>query len=497
MFADLLPLLKHQLAQPNPTTHPTNPPPQPNPATHPAPPHHPDTPLNNKHHQENFEIAASPIPHLFLPTFRRSRAALLRMLRASLAAGDFKGAPVEELIEGCGLRASLHPNVLLAVLWASQANSVAAMFWALGFLLLPENARCLAAVRAEINQAAAEEAAAGDANNSSGSSSPWAKGSGGSRTTTTPTTRSRAKAAASEANQAAVHAAIVRLALDRRSVAARCVSETIRLRVHSIAIRLVAPGQRELVLQIPAAPAPAPAAAGLDDREDSSSRRRRRNSSSSSKAAEPPPPPSPSPAAAAAAPTRELRVPRGTMLAVCPFVSHHDGALFGGDGSAPWAYDPDRSPVQMEPGTVATSTAGFGFGGGFWRCPGRFFAELELALLLMAAARYLDLSIAAGGKGGGGGGRDAAAGGDAAAAGEAGGGVLAAAGRIASALLPKAVAEFGGVAAVAADGAFDRETARWEHSGDPGRLLPPVELRRLVGFKVPATGLLVDVDGRR
>lgn len=30
---------------------------------------------------------------------------------------------------------------------------------------------------------------------------------------------------------------------------------------------------------------------------------------------------------------------------------------------------------------------------------------------------------------------------------------------------------------------------RWRESGDPGLLLPPAELRRLVGFKVPAAEL--------
>lgn len=62
------------------------------------------------------------MPHLLLPTFRRSRRALLRALSASLAAGDFKGTPAAELLGGCGLREGLHPNVLLAVLWASQVR---------------------------------------------------------------------------------------------------------------------------------------------------------------------------------------------------------------------------------------------------------------------------------------------------------------------------------------------------------------------------------------
>jgi hypothetical protein len=72
--------------------------------------------------QENFEVAASPVPHLLLPAFRAARAELLRALRASIAAGDFEGTAGGELLDGCGLRAALHPNVLLAVLWASQVR---------------------------------------------------------------------------------------------------------------------------------------------------------------------------------------------------------------------------------------------------------------------------------------------------------------------------------------------------------------------------------------
>jgi hypothetical protein len=33
-----------------------------------------------------------------------------------------------------------------------------------------------------------------------------------------------------------------------------------------------------------------------------------------------------------------------------------------------------------------------GFGGGFWRCPGRFFAEMELALLLQLVLMQVELT---------------------------------------------------------------------------------------------------------
>ena len=46
------------------------------------------------------QVAASPVPHLFLPRFRSCRARLLRWFRQSLDLGDFKGTPVGELMEG-------------------------------------------------------------------------------------------------------------------------------------------------------------------------------------------------------------------------------------------------------------------------------------------------------------------------------------------------------------------------------------------------------------
>lgn len=46
------------------------------------------------------QIAASPVPHLLLPAFRRARHELLLMFKASIAAGDFRGTVVEQLL--CG-----------------------------------------------------------------------------------------------------------------------------------------------------------------------------------------------------------------------------------------------------------------------------------------------------------------------------------------------------------------------------------------------------------
>jgi hypothetical protein len=201
------------------------------------------------------------------------------------------------------------------------------MFWSIGFLLLPENAPHLAAIRKEIAAAAAEEAAAARAAAGSGAAGGPGSGGGGEAPTT--------------AAAAALRAALVRLALDRRSHASRCVAESIRLRVHSIAIRLA--GGKGIKWDLP----PAVATGSSSGSGGGSSGEGERQG--------------------VAGASRQLRVPPGTVLAICPFVSHHDDALFGGGAGSPWAFDPGRAPIQLEPGAVATSTAGFGFGGGFWR----------------------------------------------------------------------------------------------------------------------------------
>jgi hypothetical protein len=118
---------------------------------------------------------------------------------------------------------------------------------------------------------------------------------------------------------------------------------------------------------------------------------------------------------------------------------------------------------------------------------------MELSLLLMAAVHTLDLSLAPQaeweeGKVGGGARSGAAAGAGPPAP-------LRALSAAAAALLPASAAAWGGaVAAGRVPDACAAAAARWQHSGDPGRRLPPAELRRLVGFKVPAAPLRVDAS---
>ncbi len=190
-------------------------------------------------------------------------------------------------------------------------------------------------------------------------------------------------------------------------------------------------------------------------------------------------------------------MPKGCILAINPHASHHDPQLY----PDPCAFNPDRAPPDLGPegpsSTVVPAVAGLAFGAGVYRCPGRFFAEMEVALVaqLVLATRRITLRPAAAAEGGAEGGAGAAA-----AAAEL---ALGWVDRAAGAVLGKEAATWGvgaglpwptapgGRAAAAEEGEGD-----WlEHSGDPGRLLPAPDLRRLVGIKAPAGPLWVSVAG--
>lgn len=209
-------------------------------------------------------------------------------------------------------------NVLLAVLWASQANTVPATFWSLAFLLLPENAHHRLSITQQLlNQ---QDSASGDGatvqaqqqqHNTAPGRDPVPTASGG------------------------LLAAAFLLATDRKSCASRCVAESIRLRVQSIDVRV--------------------AAADLTLRTSTG---------------------------------QSLQVPKGRILAICPFESHHDSQLYpgmgpeilNGDGNcqpvqgscegseqrqtgqqgfSTWDFNPYREPMSVgDPGAIAPSVAG-------------------------------------------------------------------------------------------------------------------------------------------
>ncbi|KXZ53780.1 hypothetical protein GPECTOR_6g698 [Gonium pectorale] len=358
--------------------------------------------------EEGFELAASPVPHAFQPEFVRSRAQLLRLLGAADRRGWFKDTPAGQLLDRTtGLPVHLRPNLLLAVLWASQANTVPATFWSVAFLLLPENRLHKGAVLAEL-QAELQGVRA----------SPLGNANGGSNSTGSDAVRPSGSATSADGRRPSsseLVAAAARLAASRRSVVSRCCAEALRLRVQSIDVRV--------------------AAAPLD--------------------------------LPSSLPGGSLRLPRGRVLAVCPFESHHDMKLYGNQGASdPWVFDPSRPELKMgEGGAVVSGVAGLAFGGGPYRCPGRFLAEAELGLLGAAGSSDEPLpklqlqpqpQLAA----------------------VQGGSLLY--GLLAGAVGPKALAWGTGWF----DG-LDGPLQDWRTSGDPSGLLPPCDIRRLVGVKVP------------
>lgn len=91
-------------------------------------------------------------------------------------------------------------------------------------------------------------------------------------------------------------AAIVKLSLDRKSFVGKCAAEALRLRVPSIDVRIASSN-----LQL----------------------------STSTQ--------------------QMLRIPKGTILAICPFESHHDAGFYGSD---PWEFNPDRKGLSLGDGTA-------------------------------------------------------------------------------------------------------------------------------------------------
>lgn len=104
--------------------------------------------------------------------------------------------------------------MLLAILWASQANAVPATFWSLAFLLLPENKVHLDTVLSELKEEVVKDA-------------------GAIKQRKTPVV-------VDPSEKAAITQAAFRLSVDRKSSISRCVAEAVRLRVHSIDLRIAA-----------------------------------------------------------------------------------------------------------------------------------------------------------------------------------------------------------------------------------------------------------------
>jgi hypothetical protein len=206
-----------------------------------------------------------------------------------------------------------------------------ALHWSLAFLLLPEQAAARQKVLTELSDAVQQQQQVGK------------QVLAGTRTDLTQQQQ------VIPGVDAATAAAMIKLAMDKNSYVLRCVAEAVRLRLHSIAIRYVA--VQDLVL--PRSPiVSSTAAEDMVHSPASTANNVRVNQTPTSMIQQ-------------QQQQQCVKVPRGSVLCICPIESHHDSRLFPGD---PWGFDPDRAGVQgLQPGTVVPSLAGMGYGGGFWR----------------------------------------------------------------------------------------------------------------------------------
>ena len=361
-----------------------------------------------------FEIAAAPIPHALLPRFRTARARLLQRFTESLGAsgvGDFEGSPVGQyLAQHSGdLERRLWPQLLLATLWASQANTAPSLFWVVAMLSLPENKGFLDRVLTDVS---------------------YATGRGGSQL-----------------------AAALKVASDPDSFIHKCVSEAIRLKAPGIDVRVAA---SDLTVEREGGAAP-------------------------------------------------VVIPKGDMLVVCPYQAsraldgpdpassasqhgmsdrlrqiHHEDGFWTSAQMAeflPGRLSDLAGPLKEVPGV--RGTAGCVFGGGRFRCPGRFFAEIELAFLASALLSLFEFDLVAlaplqhqqrpvAGTPGG---------------------VITAEGAAVAGVPGWRTTEQDKIGAEEEKGSMEHlgeahlyYTGR---SGDPNQRLPPAEMERLVGVKVP------------
>ncbi|EIE20039.1 hypothetical protein COCSUDRAFT_83555 [Coccomyxa subellipsoidea C-169] len=260
--------------------------------------------------ESGFELAASPLPHILQRSFSASRARLLASFRASLAAGDFEGELIGDLIRQSEIEADLAPNAMLAVLWAALSNSVPAAFWSTAFLLLPQHCSHLDAVLKTLPPAL--------------------------------------PAGATSAETCEYLESLVQVALDRRGPLAATVAEAVRLRSPGVDLRMAA----------------CDTCMPMDDGRQLSIKK------------------------ACNLSQRCIRITQsGQLLAVSPYESHLDERLFG---SRAFDYNPCRGDLAAVTGVAGIGgVAGFAFGGGRYRCPGRFFAEAEIALVVaLLLSRY-------------------------------------------------------------------------------------------------------------
>ncbi len=166
----------------------------------------------------------------------------------------------------------------------------------------------------------------------------------------------------------------------------------------------------------------------------------------------------------------QVHLPKGRLLAICPFESHHDAGFYPPDA---WQFDPDRSPLTICDGAaVVPGVAGLAFGGGAYRCPGRFFAEMEIAVLTQLVLCRLDLTLVSEIE------QNKRQ--------ERSGAASEEVNHPSSSRLPSWLWRVLGRSRSLCWGLGLLDVGGWEASGDARGLLPRCNLRRLVGLKVPA-----------
>lgn len=149
---------------------------------------------------------------------------------------------------------------------------------------------------------------------------------------------------------------------------------------------------------------------------------------------------------------------QNTVVAISPYESHLDPRLYDDALS----YNPHRNGMMLDTNTPTSCSnsmrssvigvgglAGLSFGGGKYRCPGRSFAEMELAMLISIILVRYDVHLVSGRYHDG----------------------------------------FRGF-----DTAATRGSTRYP--GDESGLLPPPDISKLVGIKVPKGACWVEVQRR-
>ena len=272
--------------------------------------------------------------------------------------------------------------MLLAIMWASQANTIPTAFWTVGFLFLKENRNYLQDLRKAIlignnyrisqNNISDSILGCSDAGSIDG------------------------LLLSSEQS-----ARLINLACDPTSLLSRCCMESLRLRSSSTDVRIAA---TDVILPC----CTRHPKKSRNSNETPSLGRNRHESGLYTTSDEEDGDMSPTSSSFGlqkftSEPHRDefseessVLIKKGTMVMICPWVSHIDSRLY----EDPRIFNPDRDGANFPNGKgMHAAAAGVGgiagvaFGGGKFRCPGRAFAEMELGVTVGLILAGLEIEI--------------------------------------------------------------------------------------------------------